>query len=111
MSRKNHIVILGGGYAGVTTAVGLLGMEAKVTPVNNHSYHYLTTLLHLLVVGQREYTDLSLSLRDVLPKPIKFLRGRVLKIIPNENRVEIRTRKCTQQVTYDILVTGLVWQP
>ncbi len=111
MSRKKHIVILGGGYAGITTAVGLRGIEAKVTLVNNHSYHHLTTLLHQPVVGRREYRDLSLPLRDVLPKPIKFLRGRVLKIIPNENRVEIRTRKCTQQITYDILVTALGWQP
>ena len=62
-----QILVLGGGYAGVTTAVGLHGIKAEITLVNNHTYHHLTTLLHQPVVGRREYRDLSLPLRDVLP--------------------------------------------
>ena len=108
---KKHIVILGGGYAGVTAAVGLQSIEADVTLVNNHSYHHLTTLLHQPVVGRREYRDLSLPLRDILPKPVQFQRGRVVKIIPAENKVEIRAREGLQLLTYDILVTALGWQP
>lgn len=87
-----HIVILGGGYAGVSAAVKLHGIKAQVTLVNHHSYQHLTTLLHQPVVGRREYRDLSLPLKDILPEPVRFLRGRVLKIVPRENRIEIQTR-------------------
>jgi len=106
-----HILILGGGYAGVRTAVRLRGITAAVTLVNHHSYHHLTTLLHQPVVGRREYRDLSLPLREVLPEPVRFLRGRVLKIVPRENSIEIQTRDGKQHLTYDILVIALGWQP
>ena len=106
-----HIVILGGGYAGASAAVELHGIKAQVTLVNHHSYHHLTTLLHQPVVGRRQYRDLSLPLRDVLPKPVRFLRGRVRQIVPRENRIEIQTREGRQSLVCDIMVIALRWQP
>ena len=106
-----HIVILGGGYAGVSAAAKLRGIKAQVTLVNHHSYHHLTTLLHQPVVGRRDYRDLSLPLKDILPRPVRFLRGRVLKIVPGENSIEIRTREGRQDLACDIMVIALGWQP
>lgn len=106
-----RILVLGGGYAGVSTAATLHGIKAEVTLVNHHSYHHLTTLLHQPVVGRREYRDLSLSLQDVLPSSVRFLRGRVTRIAPRENSVEILNRDGQQHLTYDILVIALGWQP
>ena len=106
-----RILVLGGGYAGVSTAATLHGLKAEVTLVNQHSYHHLTTLLHQPVVGRREYRDLSLSLRDVLPESVRFLRGRVIRIVPWENSVEIINKEGKQHFTYDILVIALGWQP
>ena len=111
MNTIKHVVILGGGYAGVTAAVNLRGIKTDVTLVNLHSYHHLTTLLHQPVVGRREYRDLSLSLPDVLPEPVRFLRGKVQGIRPGENSIAIRTREGSRQLTYDILVIALGWQP
>ena len=74
-----HIVILGAGYAGISAAVKLRGIKADVTLINHHSDHHLTTLLHQPVVGRREYRDLSLPLKSILPDPVRFLRGRVRK--------------------------------
>lgn len=93
MNLMKHIMILGGGYDGVSAAVRLRGIKAAVTLVNHHSYQHLTTLLHQPVVGRREYRDLSLPLHDVLPRPVRFQRGKVLKIVPQENRIEIQTRE------------------
>ncbi|MDH3327796.1 MAG: NAD(P)/FAD-dependent oxidoreductase [Desulfobulbaceae bacterium] len=106
-----HIMILGGGYAGVSAAVRLRGIKAAVTLVNHHSYHHLTTLLHQPVVGRREYRDLSLPLRDVLPRPVRFQRGKVLKIVPQENRIEMQTREGRKSLTCDIMIIALGWQP
>jgi alkyl hydroperoxide reductase subunit AhpF len=38
MNLMKHIMILGGGYAGVSAAVRLRGIKADVTLVNHHSY-------------------------------------------------------------------------
>nr|WP_320114053.1 hypothetical protein [uncultured Desulfuromonas sp.] len=48
-----RILILGGGYAGVSTAVRLGRTAANVVSANKHSYHHLTTLLHQPAVGRR----------------------------------------------------------
>ena len=74
------ILILGGGYAGVSTAINLKDVDAQVTLVNKHSYHHLTTLLHQPVVGRRNYQDLSVGLGSLLPPPVKFIRGTVESI-------------------------------
>jgi len=105
------IIILGGGYAGVSTAVKLSGINANVTLINHHSYHSLTTLLHQPVVGRREYRELSLPLQQILPQPVQFLRGRVSKIIPQENSIELQTRQGRQCHRCDIMVIALGWQP
>jgi len=109
--RMKHIVILGAGYAGISAAVKLRGIKADVTLVNHHSYHHLTTLLHQPVVGRREYRDLSLPLKGILPEPVRFLRGRVLKIVPQANSIEIQTREGRQSLTCDIMLIALGWQP
>ena len=105
------IFILGGGYAGVSTALGLKGLNADVTLVNKHSYHYLTTLLHQPVAGRRSYQDLSVELKSILPSPVAFMRGTVDKIDPASSTVSIKTRAGTVSQEYDILVIALGWEP
>lgn len=50
MSEKQKIVILGGGYAGLLTAVTLQKKvhekRTEITLVNKNDYHYLTTKIH-----------------------------------------------------------------
>jgi NADH dehydrogenase len=106
-----RILVLGGGYAGVSTAATLQGIKTEVTFVNLHSYHHLTTLLHQPVAGRREYRDLSLSLLYLLPSSVRFLRGRVIGIMPRGNSVETLNRDGKQHLTSDILVIALGWQP
>jgi len=105
------IVILGGGYAGVTAAVGLRGIQAEVTLINKHSYHHLTTLLHQPAVGRRNYGDISIDLKQILPPQIKFVRGTVEGIEPDKKSVSIKTRGRRLRVNYDFLVVALGWEP
>jgi len=90
------IIIVGGCFAGVSTAVKLSNIGVNVTLINHYSYHCLITLLHLLVLWRREYRELSLPLQQILPQPVQFLRGRVNKIIPQKNSIELQTRQGRQ---------------
>ena len=105
------ILILGGGYAGVSTAINLKDVDAQVTLVNKHSYHHLTTLLHQPVVGRRNYQDLSVGLTSLLPPPVKFVRGTVESIRTAEQRVTVKVRGKISYLDYDILVIALGWEP
>ena len=105
------ILILGGGYAGVSTAINLKDVDAQVTLVNKHSYHHLTTLLHQPVVGRRNYQDLSVGLISLLPPPVKFIRGKVELIRTAEQRVNVKVRGKVIYLDYDILVIALGWEP
>ena len=105
------ILILGSGYAGVTTAIGLRGINAEVTLVNKHSYHHLTTLLHQPAVGRRSYGDISVDLKNILPPNTQFVRGRVEEIKPANKCVIIRTRCQKLSLNYDFLVVALGWEP
>ncbi len=106
-----RILILGGGYAGVSAAVRLGRVAANVVLVNKHSYHHLTTLLHQPAVGRRGYTDLSVALRDVLPSSVDLVRGRVTAIHPEEKFASVRTRQGERRLDYDYLVITLGWEP
>ncbi|HIJ55780.1 MAG TPA: NAD(P)/FAD-dependent oxidoreductase [Deltaproteobacteria bacterium] len=106
-----NILILGGGYAGLSAALGLEGTGAQVTLVNRHSYHHMTTLLHQPVVGRRSYQDVSVWLKEVLPSSIQFIRGTVDAIDPSSRSVHIKTRKGKVIESYDLLVVALGWEP
>jgi NADH dehydrogenase len=107
-----EIVILGGGYAGVTTAVKLgRRKDARITVVNDHSYHHLTTLLHQPAVGRRSFRDLSIYLNELLPRGTVIQRGYVRRILPDERKVLLETRGGPAELRYDLLVLALGWEP
>jgi NADH dehydrogenase FAD-containing subunit len=106
-----RILILGGGYAGVSTAVRLGQAGAGVVLVNIHSYHHLTTLLHQPAVGRRGYTEMSIALEDLLPSSVEPVRGRVTAICPSEKTVVVRTRQGPTELSFDYLVMALGWEP
>jgi NADH dehydrogenase len=116
MSQENpEILILGGGYAGVSAAVHLKPLAAsgaaRVTLVNKYSSHYLTTILHHSAVWQPGYEAASVYLPELLGPQIGFLRGEVQAIDPDRKRVEVRTREGLKTLCYDVLVIALGWEP
>ena len=73
-----NVVILGAGYAGLTTLKGLKKAakagEVKVTLVNKNSYHYDTVNLHEVSAGNIPSRDICIDIKDVVTPGVSFVQ-------------------------------------
>lgn len=107
-SMMVHIVVLGAGYAGLTTVLQLQKKVKKkdvsITLINKHRYHYQTTWLHRCAVGLYEESSVRIDIDSVIDKEVvTFKKELVEHIEPKLKQVktEIDTYK------YDYLVVAL----
>ncbi|MFC7372371.1 NAD(P)/FAD-dependent oxidoreductase [Fictibacillus iocasae] len=110
--NKPNILILGGGYGGIMSAVRLqkeLGSdEANVTLVNKHNYHYQTTWLHENAAGTLHHDKTRIMIDDIIDmNKINFVQDTVVEIKKDEKRVILEN----QELTYDYLVIALGADP
>lgn len=111
MSIKPKIVILGAGYAGLTTTRRLIQKlspkQAEIVLVNKHNYHYETTWLHEVAAGTISSNDARVMISDVInPQKATLVYDTVVKIIKDEKRVVMEN----SETTYDYLVIALGWE-
>lgn len=112
MSRIPRIVILGAGYGGIVTAIGLQKQlninEADVTLVNKHDYHYITTHLHMPAAGTDNPENARVEISKLIDEfKIDFVKSTVLQIRPNEKKIILED----STLSYDYLVVGLGGEP
>ncbi|MFC0187712.1 NAD(P)/FAD-dependent oxidoreductase [Fictibacillus aquaticus] len=110
--NKPNILILGGGYGGIMSAVRLqkeLGSdEANVTLVNKHNYHYQTTWLHENAAGTLHHDKTRIMIDDIIDmNKINFVQDTVVEIKKDEKRVILEN----QELTYDYLIIALGADP
>jgi NADH:ubiquinone reductase (H+-translocating) len=109
---KPKILILGGGYGGIMSAVRLqkeLGSdEAEVTLVNKHNYHYQTTWLHENAAGTLHHDKTRIMIDNIIDmNKVNFVQDTVVEIKKDEKRVILEN----QELTYDYLVIALGSDP
>ncbi|WP_343354138.1 NAD(P)/FAD-dependent oxidoreductase [Helicobacter mastomyrinus] len=108
---KPKILILGGGYGGLRTAITLqqnLKDEAEVTLISKHDYHYQTTLLHKVAIGTLSARKARIYIRKVLDlDKVHFIKDKILSFEPEKKRV-IGNGGAYE---YDYLVIGLGFRP
>ena len=80
-----RILILGGGYGALKTALGLQRRlpqgKAHITMISKHDYHYQTTLLHKVAVGTLSARKARIYYRKILdPQKITFIKDKVLEV-------------------------------
>jgi NADH dehydrogenase len=97
-----HIVIIGGGFAGLYTARGLRGAEARITVVDRHNYHLFQPLLYQVATAALNPSDIAAPIRAVLrhQKNTSVVLGEAVAIDLAERRV----RLADGELTYDFLV-------
>ncbi|MFC2947388.1 NAD(P)/FAD-dependent oxidoreductase [Virgibacillus sediminis] len=105
---KPKIVVLGAGYAGLTTTKRLTQQlspeEAEIVLVNKHNYHYETTWLHEVAAGTINPNQARVMISDVVnPKRVRLIYDNVVKVKKDENIVVLEN----SEISYDYLVFAL----
>ncbi|MGO4373510.1 NAD(P)/FAD-dependent oxidoreductase, partial [Paenibacillus sp. MCAF20] len=106
---SKHILILGGGYGGLLSALTarqhLSASEATITVVNRFPTHQIITELHRLAGGTIEENAVSLPLNKLLgDKNVDIVVDTVKQIRPDDKIVEFESGKV---IGYDALVVAL----
>ena len=108
---RARVVILGGGFGGVYTALYLqrmLGTSADITLVSRENFFLFTPMLHEVAASDIDITHLVSPLRALLPRATVFV-GEVLAVDCRARTVTVThgTTGHPHELTFDHLVIAL----
>src|SRR5687768_835006 len=86
-----HVVIVGGGFAGIYTARGLKRVDAEVTIVDRHNYHLFQPLLYQVATAGLNPSDIAAPIRGIVrrQKNVRVVLGDVTSIDVNAKRIQL----------------------
>ena len=100
-----HIVIIGGGFAGLYTARGLRDVDAEITVVDRHNYHLFQPLLYQVATAGLNPSDIAAPIRSILrtQRNVNVILGEAESIDVAGKRVQLADGA---SVPYDFLVVA-----
>ncbi|MEM0952294.1 MAG: NAD(P)/FAD-dependent oxidoreductase [Cyanobacteria bacterium P01_H01_bin.74] len=103
-----HVVIVGGGFAGLYAAKALGNQPVKVTLIDKRNFHLFQPLLYQVATGSLSPGDIASPLRSVLKQydNITVLMNEVTNLDPDQNTITLNNRP--EPLKYDklVLATG-----
>ncbi|HYH84477.1 MAG TPA: FAD-dependent oxidoreductase [Pyrinomonadaceae bacterium] len=99
-----RIVVVGGGYGGLFTAMGLAGAGA-VTLISNEDHFLHAPLLYEYMSGEVEAWHIAPPYRELLDERIKFVQGAVTDVDFDKREVTVAGR--VRRLAYDYLVLAV----
>lgn len=102
ISKNPRVVIVGGGFAGISIAKQLLKEKLQVILLDRHNYHTFQPLLYQVSTSGLEPDSIAYPLRKITrrSKDGYFRLAEVQRIVPEENRIETSIG----DLSYDYLV-------
>lgn len=105
MSQKirNHIVIVGGGFGGITAAKKLKKADVDITLIDRSNHHLFQPLLYQVATAALSPGDIAAPIRAIVGKRpgLRVILGEVEKVLPDENKLLINNNRT---VSYDELI-------
>ena len=109
MAGTKQVLILGGGFGGLTSAnlirKSLSQEECEITVVDKYQYFMMGLVNLWILSGSRKLEDSQVALNNLQDKGIKFLNDEITGIDPSENSVTTKTNP--KKLKYDYLVIAL----
>ncbi|HZH33566.1 MAG TPA: FAD-dependent oxidoreductase, partial [Pyrinomonadaceae bacterium] len=99
--RKARILIIGGGFGGLFTALEL-GAAGDVTLVNDDDHFVFAPLLYEYLSGEVEAWHIAPYFKDLLDDRIRFVRGSVTDVDFSRREAHISNRQGA--LGYDVLI-------
>jgi NADH dehydrogenase len=102
-----HVVILGGGFAGLNAARELRGAPVRVTLVDRRNHHLFQPLLYQVATAALSAPDIAEPLRKLLRRQenARVLMGEVLDVDVHARRVFLE--RDTLEYDYLLVATGM----
>jgi demethylphylloquinone reductase len=101
--KKPKIVIVGGGFGGVFTALDL-GGAGEVTIISDEDHFLFTPMLYEYLSGEVEAWHIAPEYKELLDEDTNFVRGAVTDIDVDARKVILAGR---DSVPYDILILAV----
>jgi NADH dehydrogenase len=103
--EKQHIVIIGGGFAGINAAKQLKKADAKVTIIDKNNHHLFQPLLYQVATAALSPGDIAMPIRSLFGRnsEFKILLAEVEFINKQENRLTLNDGRT---VDFDQLVVA-----
>ena len=102
--QNAKILILGGGFGGLFSALDLAG-AGDVTLVSDEDHFLFKPMLYEYLGGEVEAWHIAPDYRELLDERVRFVRGMVTKIDLKSRLVTLSDR--TEPLSYDALVLAL----
>ncbi len=104
MTQNNaRILILGGGFGGLFTALDLNG-AGEITLVNDEDHFLFKPMLYEYLSGEVEAWHIAPDCKELLDEKVRFVRGVVEKIDLDARAVTLAGRP--EPLSYDVLVVA-----
>lgn len=101
--ERPHLVIVGGGFAGLTLAKGLKRADINITLIDKANHHLFQPLLYQVATAALSPGHIAMPLRAIFrsQKNVRVLMNRVGEILPKERRIRLVSG---DEFSYDRLV-------
>ena len=101
-----HVVIVGGGFAGIQACRALAQSEVRITLIDKRNFNLFQPLLYQVATGLVASGDIATPLRELVGKQpnVQILLGEVTALIPDEHQIVFNGKT----LSYDhlVLATG-----
>lgn len=105
MTNGQKIVIVGGGFGGLFTALELAGSGAEPTLVTQDDHFTFTPMLYEYLSGEVEAWHIAPYYKDLVDGKMPIIRGEVAEIDFDHKTIKIAGRE--NNLTYDALVLAV----
>jgi len=104
MANAHRVVILGGGFGGLSAAQDLKGAPVEVTLIDRCNYHLFQPLLYQVATGPLSPANIASPLRNILKgqKNVRVLLAEATRIDAGNHRVILKDG----EVAYDTLIVA-----